>query len=79
VVRADRTRPVARIRLQLHQRAVPKLLKGLQSDPDPAVFNGFLDVAQASPTGYQMVAEFDTLAAQLIALHKDPVVLHPRQ
>ena len=79
VVGADRTRPVTRSRLQLHQRAVSKLLKRLQSHADPAIFNGFLEVAQVSPPGHQLVAEFDTLAAQLIALHEDPVVVHPRQ
>jgi hypothetical protein len=44
VVGADSSRSVACIRLQLHQRAVSKLLKGLQSHPDPAVSNGFLEV-----------------------------------
>src|SRR5512133_2933735 len=46
---------------------------------DPAVFNGFPEVAEVSPTPHQLVAEFDTLSAQLVALHKDPVVVHPRQ
>src|SRR4029453_5866319 len=56
-----------------------KLLKGLQSHPDPAVFNGFLEVSQVSPAGHQLVAKFDTLGAQPGALHKDPVVVYPRE
>ena len=79
MVRADRTRPVARIGLQLHERSVSDLLKRLESHPNPAVFDRCLEVAHVSPTCYQQLAEFDALSAQLLALGQHPVVVHSRK
>jgi hypothetical protein len=79
VVHADGTRPVARVGLQLHERSVSDLLERFEAYPQPAVLNGFAEVAGTAPAGHQVITEFDALAAQLFALRKHPVVVHPWQ
>ena len=65
---ADGARPVARVSLQLHERPVSDLLKGLEAHPEPAVLNGLPKVTDVAPAGHQVVAEFDALPAQLLTL-----------
>ena len=68
VERADGARPVARISLQLHERPVSDLLQGLEAHPAPAVLNGLPNLTDVAPAGHHVVAEFDALPVQLIAL-----------
>ena len=79
MVGTDRTRPVARVCLELHQRAVPGLFQRSQADPAACRLRRPGQVTGSRPRLADQVAQLDALGLQLRPDVQQPVLIHPGQ